>query len=193
MPKAISPEDFLKKACEKGSINNKHIITSEEVKKKLKPCTLKTYRCIMAMWEQYIPIIWNWDFHNTESSYLIGCKANKKIPVKKNPYNAETLQDFAIHIAYDIEGVYGDPIAYMNTVVMYIKDVSRGLKDAGHLGLGSGWWMSYGSRFMMPDDWFFMSSSVAWSSGQHNVVYRRKGGKFSACTPVFGFLFYVRA
>jgi hypothetical protein len=59
MPKAISPEDFLKKACEKGSVNNKHIITREEVKKKLELCTLKRYRHMMVMWEQYVPIIRN--------------------------------------------------------------------------------------------------------------------------------------
>ena len=44
----------------------------------------------------------------------------------------------AIDVVYGIEGAYGDPIVYMNIVVMYTKDFSRGLKDAGHLKLGSG-------------------------------------------------------
>ena len=57
MPKATSLEDFLKKAYKKGSINNKYIVTREEVKKKLELYTLKRYRRMIAMWEQYIPTI----------------------------------------------------------------------------------------------------------------------------------------
>jgi hypothetical protein len=49
MPKATSPEDFLKTAREKGSVNNKHIVTGEEVKKKLELCTLKRYTRMIAM------------------------------------------------------------------------------------------------------------------------------------------------
>jgi hypothetical protein len=59
MPKATSPKDFLKKAREKGSVNNKHIVTGEEIKKQLEPCTLKRYKRMMAVWEQYVPTIRN--------------------------------------------------------------------------------------------------------------------------------------
>ena len=53
MPKHKSPEDFFKKAREKGSEKNKDAIaTGEEVKKTLEPHTLKRYRRMLAMWKQ---------------------------------------------------------------------------------------------------------------------------------------------
>ena len=57
MPKRKSPEDFLMRARKNGSENSRHIITREEVKKKLETGTLKRYTCMIALWNSKIPII----------------------------------------------------------------------------------------------------------------------------------------
>jgi hypothetical protein len=97
---------------------------------------LKRYKRMMAVWEQYVPTIRNWD-RNTQHSYSNRWQSEQEDSRKKNPYDIETLQDFATDVAYGIDGGYSDPIACVNTVVTYMKDFSGGLKDAGHQELGS--------------------------------------------------------
>jgi hypothetical protein len=51
MPKQKLPKDFFKKARENSFKNYKDtLITRKEVKKELKPLTLKRYRRMLAMW-----------------------------------------------------------------------------------------------------------------------------------------------
>jgi hypothetical protein len=68
------------------------------------------------------------------------------------PYNIKTLQDFTVDITYGINGVYGDPVACVNTVITYLKNFSRGLKQEGLPELGR---QLTGSIRNVPDSFFF--------------------------------------
>jgi len=51
MPKKKSPEDFFKRAREKGSNINKEIVNGTEVKKPLQPKTQKNYAHALDLWK----------------------------------------------------------------------------------------------------------------------------------------------
>jgi hypothetical protein len=46
------------------------------------------------------------------------------------------LQDFTINIVYNIKGAFSNLIAYINIIIIYLKDFSSSLRDNNLLKLG---------------------------------------------------------
>ncbi|KDN70506.1 hypothetical protein CSUB01_07951 [Colletotrichum sublineola] len=105
MPPRKSADEFFRRGREKGSEQCKEGINDSVVLKQPTDKSLKGYRRMVSLWNQYA-------IHHAD--------------VNPSPYDLKYLKDFIKDIAFSIDGAEGDPNPAAGTVMVYWKQFTAG-------------------------------------------------------------------